>query len=51
MVNLESEVDSLYTLTEAEKSAVAEGMKDVSEGRLYSSEAADSTIKGWLKGK
>lgn len=51
MVNLESAMDSLYTLIDAERSAVVEGMKDVDEGRVYSSEAADSMIKKWLKRK
>ena len=51
MVNLESEMDSLYSLTDAERSAVAEGMKDVTERHVYSSEAAEKMISEWLKSK
>ena len=49
MVNLESEMDSVYRLTDAERSAIAEGLKDVKEGRVYSSEAAENMIKEWLE--
>lgn len=49
LVNLESEMDSVYRLTDAERSAIAQGLKDVKEGRVYSSEAAENMIKGWLE--
>lgn len=49
LVNIESEMDSLYRLTYAERSAIAEGLKDVKEGRVYSSEAAENMIKEWLE--
>jgi predicted transcriptional regulator len=48
LVSLESEMDSLYRLTDAERSAIAEGLEDVKEGRVYSSEAAENMIKEWL---
>lgn len=48
LVNLESQMDSLYRLTDAERNAIAEGLEDVKEGRVYSSQAAESMIKEWL---
>ena len=48
LVSLESEMDSIYRLTDGERSAIAEGLKDVKEGRVYSSEAAENMIKEWL---
>lgn len=48
LVNLESGMDSLYRLTDAERNAIAEGLEDVKEGRVYSSEAAENMIKEWL---
>lgn len=48
LVSIESEMDSIYRLTDTERSVVAEGIKDVKEGRVYSSEAAENMIKEWL---
>jgi predicted transcriptional regulator len=49
LVCIESEMDSLYRLTEIERGAVAEGLDDVKEGRVYSSEAAENLLKKWLE--
>lgn len=49
LVNLESDMDALYRLTDSERSAIADGLKDVKEGRVYSSEAAENMLKEWLK--
>ena len=49
LVNRESGMDSLYRLTDAERNAIAEGLEDVKEGRVYSSEAAENMIKEWLE--
>lgn len=49
LVMLESEMDSIYRLTDAERNAVAEGLQDIKEGRVYSSEAAENMIKEWLE--
>lgn len=49
LVNIESEMDSLYRLTDAERNAITEGLQDVKEGRIYSSEAAENMIKEWLE--
>jgi predicted transcriptional regulator len=49
LVSIESEMDSIYRLTDTERSAVAEGLKDAKEGRVYSSEAAENMIKEWLE--
>ncbi len=49
LVNIESEMDSIYRLTDTERSAVTDGLKDVKERRVYSSEAAENMIKEWLE--
>ena len=49
LVNLESDMDALYRLTDSERSAIADGLEDVKEGRVYSSEAAENMLKEWLK--
>ena len=49
MVEKESEIDSLYRLTVAERRAIEIGLADLKEGRVYSSEAAENMIQTWLK--
>lgn len=49
LVDLESEMDSIYRLTDDERDAVQVGLKDTQEGRVYSSAAADNMIKEWLR--
>ena len=49
LVNLESDMEAVYTLTEPEKKAVDLGIKDIKEGRVYSSEVAESMLKEWRK--
>jgi hypothetical protein len=49
LVNAESEMDAMYKLSAEEKSAIELGLKDVKEGRVYTSEQADNLIKEWLK--
>jgi len=49
LVNLESEMDSIYRLSDDERKAVETGLTDVKEGRIYSSEAAENMIKEWLR--
>lgn len=49
LVDRESEMDSVYRLTDDERKAVDLGLKDIKEGRVYSSEAADNMIKEWLR--
>jgi predicted transcriptional regulator len=49
LVNIESEMDSVYRLTDAERKAIDEGLQDIKEGRVYSSEAAERMIKEWLE--
>ena len=48
-INIESEMDSIYRLTDDERKAIDTGLKDIKENKVYSSEAADNMIKGWLK--
>lgn len=49
LVNLGSNIDTSYKLSEEEKKAIELGLKDVKEGRLYSNEQADNLIQEWLK--
>jgi hypothetical protein len=49
LVNLESDMEVVYTLTEAEKKGIDLGLKDIKEGRVYSSEVAESMLKEWRK--
>ncbi len=49
LVNLESEMESVYRLADDERKAVELGLKDAKEGKLFSSEAADNMIKEWLR--
>jgi hypothetical protein len=49
LVNIESEMDSIYRLTDTEKKAIDLGLTDIKEGRTYKSEQADKMIKEWLK--
>ena len=49
LVNIETEMDSIYRLSEVEKKAIALGLKDIEEGRVYTSEQADDKVKEWLK--
>lgn len=49
LVNLESDMETVYTLTNAEKKAVDLGLKDIKEGRVYSPEVAKNMLKEWRK--
>ena len=49
LVSIESEMDSIYRLTDTERKAVESGLTDIQEGRMYTSEQADKMIKEWLK--
>ncbi len=49
LVNLESEMDSIYLLTIEERKAIDVGLEDIKENRVYSSELADNMIKEWRK--
>ncbi|MDX2130255.1 MAG: hypothetical protein SFU91_14570 [Chloroherpetonaceae bacterium] len=49
LVNIESEMDTIYQLSEDEKKAVEIGLKDIKEGRVYTSEQANNVLKEWLK--
>ncbi|MFZ2906037.1 MAG: hypothetical protein WAZ98_07545 [Cyclobacteriaceae bacterium] len=49
LINIESEMDSIYRLSDEEKKAIELGLKDIKEGRVYTSEQADNMIKEWLR--
>lgn len=49
MVKVESDMQPIHQLTEAEKKAIDAGMKEIEEGRVLTSEEAKAQIKKWLK--
>lgn len=48
-VNLESELDPVYMLSPEKKLAIEKGLKDVAEGRVYSSQDAQKMLREWLE--
>jgi len=46
---LESELDPVYMLSPEKKLAIEKGLKDVAEGRVYSSEEAQKMLREWLE--
>ncbi len=48
LVDIESQMDSVYRLTDDERKAINLGLKDLQEGRVHSSEEANTIIKEWL---
>ncbi len=48
MLSTVEESDEVYRLSEAERKAVEEGLKDVAEGRVYSQSEVDELTKKWL---
>jgi predicted transcriptional regulator len=51
MLSAVEESEEVYRLSDAERKAVDEGLKDVAEGRVYSQSDVDELTKKWLKGK
>jgi hypothetical protein len=49
IIKIESEIDSVYKLSQDEKIAIDAGLKDIRDGKIVSSERADALIKEWLK--
>jgi len=48
MLSAVEESEEVYRLSEAERKAVEEGLKDVAEGRVYSQSEVDELTKKWL---
>lgn len=49
IIEVESDTEKVYQLTEAEERAVNEGIADYKAGRVYSDEEANQKIREWLK--
>lgn len=49
LVMLESEIESLHKLSEDDKIAVEAGLNDIKNGKVYSSDQANTLIQEWLK--
>jgi len=48
-VDLELNLEESYQLTELESAAVAEGLKDANEGKLYSQSEAREFVRQWQR--
>ncbi len=51
LVDVESEVNEIYEVSEEQKYALEEGLNDLKEGRIYSQKEVDEQTRGWLKNK
>jgi hypothetical protein len=49
LIQAEADINKVYVLTKHEKSMVEEGLSDVREGKIFSSEKANELLKEWLK--
>jgi hypothetical protein len=49
LLKIESEIESVYKVTDREKLAIESGLKDIEVGRVVSSVKANELIKEWLK--
>lgn len=49
LIKMETEMDSIYKLTNQEKRAVEAGLRDSKEGKIVSSGVANELIAQWLK--
>ncbi|MEO5910740.1 MAG: hypothetical protein ABIP95_07615 [Pelobium sp.] len=49
LIEMESEIETVYQLSIEEKEAVEMAFQDIDEGKAYSSLAADALLKKWLK--
>jgi len=49
LINQESALANTYQLTDEEQVALKEGLQDVEDGNLYSSESAEKMLEEWLK--
>jgi len=49
LIRIESDIETVYKLSEAEKRAITRGLKDIEQGNVVTSEEANSLIKEWLK--
>lgn len=49
IIGAEAELEPIYKLTAEEKEAIEVGLKDLREGRVFSSKEANDHIQEWLK--
>ncbi len=49
LIKIESEIDTIYHVSEIEKKAIEAGLKDIENGKVVSSEKANELIRQWLK--
>ena len=48
MISIEHESEQTYTLTTNEREGILSGVKDVEEGRFFTSDQAKDEVKKWL---
>lgn len=49
LVKLETDMTLLYKVSEAEEKAIEAGLRDIKDGKVFSSAQANTVIKEWLK--
>ena len=49
LIQMESEIEAVYNLSDDEKEAVELAFKDIDAGKIYSSSSANQLLKQWLK--
>lgn len=49
LIQMESEVEAVYKLSDDEKEAVELAFQDIDAGKTYSSSSANQLLKEWLK--
>lgn len=49
LIQMESEIEAVYNLSDDEKEAVELAFQDIDAGKIYSSSSANQLLKQWLK--
>lgn len=49
LIAIEARIDSVYHVTELERSAIEVGLDDIRNGKVMSSEKANTLMREWLK--
>ena len=49
LIQMESEIETVYNLSDDEKEAVELAFQDIDAGKIYSSSSANQLLKQWLK--
>lgn len=50
LINLESDLDKTYKVSDEQRAVIDEGLLDIKEGRIHNQKEADELTKKWLTG-